>query len=1430
MQDDSASSGPTPTEAAAAPAVKPKRRRRWLRRLVVALALLMIAGGLATWWLLGNLQTEAVRETAASVVFDQTGITFDYRTLAVTADGVLMEDVVVQSAAADREVAPEFLHIDRLMVAWQIGDLLTMHRKIQLVKVAGVRLHVVIDEDGSNSVVRLLAGLPKSEDTEPAKPLSQSLLALQGGLQATLESLQVPGIRLTVSLRRAGVERRRIVLGDFALHGRAVVGVARPELDLRLSADAAGAALDVSAGLGAEAGAVATLPAALTPILVGPLAPVADWWQRGVRLPLDVSARVALGHAQEVNIAGSLGVQKGFAWPPGLGVQTLSEAGLRLAFEPEAGRIVLAMEKAAALDERATMTLRATLSDKAGGGATAALEELRAAVQLDGLGGLLPAKYGRLRLSEVAGKLAIDDLRLDGAGGLPTLKRLQAGADIGSLDAAMAGRRLSLKGGRFGAVLSRDAAGRLRVRLSGPIASLRLSDTGLKARAGLQGLDAALAIDDLMVTMPGGGAVPVVSGGRLSGHGRLASLEAVAAAAAVTVTGARTRFDGLMDERGADLAVTADLRGVQAFATEASADAVLGPLEVSLTVADRGDKPLLRGGPLSGLVIAFEARLDKLAAGLPGLRAKLRGARADLRLSGLSAPPLDAVLALNSLDLKASLASVQGDGYGPLAGLSVTLKARDLRPDTARLLASTGKVEFDARVGPLGGNARLDKGADHLRWEGAMAVPDFAAVPSLARLPAALVTMLDWRRLSFAAETRGIARGLLRGGVPDLEHVSKVSVKGLHGRGGGVAFDLDTVVANLSGANSGTRHDLRWDVRLPNPHVGRYRGVGAHALVGEGSVEPARPHVVLKMRAEAPAGPRLEGDMSAGWDPAKGGLSYAIAGNIAKLAAIGRALPADVRKAACIDLDRLAASFAASGLVRTSRSKLMDGSAFSGPGLVKRIHTSHRLSGKASRVFCSNDGFEIDVGEADFDTAITLAGGELQVQGKAAAPKLRFDAAGVHGKIEGLSGGFSVATGMLAGRTETEITFDGAIGHLKQNAVPQYPIGKATVHGKVRMDRPGSVRLQTLTLRNGLGGSEVEVHGGVDIGERRSAAAGSSGTAAAAAAQSVPGRQGVSLQGELRQDLGVLASSTKLMEAKGRIVVPFRVESGDMKVIRAEADVRMADLAVKVEQLDAWIAGVNGTMPVYQEIALGGPRGVTWLGGGASNAYSRWRFQDQRPFLSGNYYVSVAEVGYGDVRIGPIAGNAIVDRNVLRLDQLEMEAAGGTITGQCIIDLRGRETEMMFRGNLTGLRASNNEDRFDANAAITFLPGQMSLSGRAQVLQLGRRHLLDMMDLWDPYHEDVRANQLRMALKVGHPQRAHMRFQHGFMDMGVTMGGLASAVRLGEIRGVPLGPMMQKYLGPLMDRILGEAQPAPKPGNKGDKAGRGASKAVESKP
>jgi translocation and assembly module TamB len=71
--------------------------------------------------------------------------------------------------------------------------------------------------------------------------------------------------------------------------------------------------------------------------------------------------------------------------------------------------------------------------------------------------------------------------------------------------------------------------------------------------------------------------------------------------------------------------------------------------------------------------------------------------------------------------------------------------------------------------------------------------------------------------------------------------------------------------------------------------------------------------------------------------------------------------------------------------------------------------------------------------------------------------------------------------------------------------------------------------------------------------------------------------------------------------------------------------------------------------------------------------------------------------------------------------------------------------------------------------------------------------------VWDPYRADVSANRVRLGLKVGYPKQVRLHFLHGFASLAVQLGGLAGAVRIDEIRGVPIGPALARFLAPVLE-------------------------------
>jgi hypothetical protein len=139
---------------------------------------------------------------------------------------------------------------------------------------------------------------------------------------------------------------------------------------------------------------------------------------------------------------------------------------------------------------------------------------------------------------------------------------------------------------------------------------------------------------------------------------------------------------------------------------------------------------------------------------------------------------------------------------------------------------------------------------------------------------------------------------------------------------------------------------------------------------------------------------------------------------------------------------------------------------------------------------------------------------------------------------------------------------------------------------------------------------------------------------------------------------------------------------------------------------------------------------------------------------------------------------------------------GGRVIGECIIDRRPEDTLVHLHLRASNLASSHGEP-FDGNAAVELSLKQRSLEGRAEILRIGKRHLEDLLDLHDPHHSDPAANKVRRALQLGYPDRVRLAFSHGFANAKLNFGGLARLITIDELRGIPMGPIIDKLLGPL---------------------------------
>jgi len=280
------------------------------------------------------------------------------------------------------------------------------------------------------------------------------------------------------------------------------------------------------------------------------------------------------------------------------------------------------------------------------------------------------------------------------------------------------------------------------------------------------------------------------------------------------------------------------------------------------------------------------------------------------------------------------------------------------------------------------------------------------------------------------------------------------------------------------------------------------------------------------------------------------------------------------------------------------------------------------------------------------------------------------------------------------------------------------------------------------------------------------------------------------------------------------VKVPFTIDSSDFRFFHLTTGLEFQDADLDFTGRKFALKKLNAKIPIKLSFRLD-DKGTLPLGGARAGIYSRERFVDYQPLLNQEDFVTCESMQVGESTLGPLAGNLRIDRNLIALDQLEISAFGGTITGQLILDLdlaQRQLTDVQFRGDVTGLAPGRGEERssdvVDANAALRLDPKKLELEGRIDIIRIGRDDLSAMLDAWDPYHADSSANRTRKALAVGYPKHVRMSFHQGFTQIELEMGGIAGAASIAPMQ-LSTGPVLEKYAAPYLNAVKPKAKPKP---------------------
>lgn len=814
-------------------------------------------------------------------------------------------------------------------------------------------------------------------------------------------------------------------------------------------------------------------------------------------------------------------------------------------------------------------------------------------------------------------------------------------------------------------------------------------------------------------------------------------------------------------------------------------------------------------GVVAGRIGLRVARLDR-AGTRPVV---LRNGRVELRVHGLHpaiAGPLaargDFALSfdLASLDLRSpgTRTMVDGltlrahtrlDGHGPYAveleapvsrirvmghdgtmfvdaPARIEARAHDLEFDVADPAASGGVVHAVVALGDMRASLDATKGTDAVDFALDAAAASLKAIRPLlpaARTDVAPWNRIPWDRMTLAVRSNGHVEPL-SGGTPVVRQTTEVDVD----RPG-----FDTVTArslSLTLQSQGTMlaHEARLDLRAQRLAVGNGSPGDEHVTISA-AVNRKRPSLEFQLATEGRATAQLSGSLS--FEPSRRALAYAIDGHLAALSGLAP-LAARVHGLDAFDLSQLEIGLSARGaLLGVVAGVARDATIAVAPSPSRTAAVEGTADVRVAHFRWAKGGSAIVAPVVTWHGDMRASGTRRTLDGRTEVGTLHLDLGSRDVDLNGISEHTSVAVSGDIAHPEIDLTERSTIRAVEQTVVPEYPLGDLTLALSAERSPEGVVHISDMNVANGLGGTAFGVRGNVDLGE---------------------GRRTLSATASLTQDLERLSKIPERFKGRGKIAVEANVTSPDLTHYQVRAAVKGEDVTVTLSRMGIDVESANGEVPITVALEVG-ENGVSLERNDKQSPYSMLRFADQHPLLSRSGFLSLARLKTPFVSIAPLVGNLEVEQNVISLRQFEMGVRGGTITGQCGIAWNGPKSTLELHVRASGVQSSHGEP-FDGNIEVAISAADRTIDGRAVILRIGARHLLDLLDLQDPLHVDPAMNRIRTALAFGYPDTLRLVFDHGFASARLELGGLARLIRIGELRGIPMGPIVDKMLAPVL--------------------------------
>ena len=694
----------------------------------------------------------------------------------------------------------------------------------------------------------------------------------------------------------------------------------------------------------------------------------------------------------------------------------------------------------------------------------------------------------------------------------------------------------------------------------------------------------------------------------------------------------------------------------------------------------------------------------------------------------------------------------------------VEAQARDVTPDMDHPTASRGVLHCTIDVGETSASLDATKASDSVDFTLRAGASSLRAYrPFLP--PAWTDYPLD--RMAVAVRSSGRVERLA-GGDPGLTQTTEVDVE-RPALGNVAARSLSVTLKSKGTArNHGADLDLR--VRGLTLDGG---SASDDRFTMSAVVDRERPSLQFQLATEGRATSKLAGALS--FDRSRKALRYEIDGHLSGLAPLAP-LAASIHGLDGFDLSELGVGFAARGaLLGVVAGVSKDGVFTLAQNPARTAAIEGTMDFRVDRFRWTKGDTAIVTPAIEWHGDMHTSGARRQLDGHLKLDALHLGVGSRELDINGIRDEASLTVVGDLSNPEIELTQELSVRAVEQAFLPEYPMGDVAFNLSAERGPEGVVHIADMKLVNGLAGTALALSGNVDLGE---------------------GRRTMSVTTSLSQDLARLSTIPERFQGRGKIGVDADINSADLVHYHVRAAVKADDVTLALPRAGIDVDTASGEVPVTVALEVG-EGGVALQRSEKRSPYSMLRFADQHPLLSRSGFFSVRSLKTPFISIAPLVGNLAIDQNILSLRQFEMGVRGGRITGQCGLDWDGAKSTVEIHVRATGVQSSHGEP-FDGNIAVVISAGDRTIDGRAEILRIGERHLLDLMDLHDPLHVDPAMNRVRTALAFGYPDSLRLVFDHGFASAHLELGGLARLISIGELRGIPMGPIVDKMIAPML--------------------------------